>query len=196
MSDVEGPQDPTGRAAGPEPVGRVRSDPEQAATVPGIHRYQFFTDLRNRTLTQGLNRVSLFGIAAFVGADVVKALLTADPQTIYCYECRACYATQDSCPAGILRQGDLVIASRCGDYRRFLALGGLSCIRCGNCTSYCVQNLDLPRIFAAGQHRLMEAMRLGRIPRGALRAALAQGLVNRECVDEVAAVLGLNGTRG
>lgn len=180
----------TPESKGP-PVGRVRSDEGQQAPVPGIRRYQFFTNLKHRTLTQNLNRVSLFGIAAYVAADVVKALRTADPQTIYCYECRACYATQDSCPVGIMQQGDLVIAARCGDYGRFLELGGLQCIRCGNCTSYCVQNLDLPRIFAAGQHRLLAAMRAGRVPKRLLRAAMTDGLVNLEFVDEVAHHLGL-----
>ena len=187
MSDTKEPKGPQ--------IGRVRGDESQPATVPGIRRYQFFTNLKHRALTQGLNRVSLFGIAAYVTADVIKALGTADPQTIYCYECRACYATQDSCPVGIMQQGDLVIASRCSDYKRFLDLGGLRCIRCGNCTSYCVQELDLPRIFAAGQHRVLEAMAKGRIPKSALRKAMAQGLVNTEYVDGVADYLGLKKER-
>jgi len=183
MSDTHEPKEPS--------LGRVRSDQSQPAAVPGIRRYQFFTNLKHRTLTQGLNRVSLLGIAAYVAADVVKALATSDPQTIYCYECRACYATQDSCPVGIMQQGDLVIAARCGDYVRFLDLGGLRCIRCGNCTSYCVQNLDMPRIFAAGQHRLIDAMHAGRVPERALRDSMARGLVNLEYVDTVAAHLDL-----
>lgn len=179
---------------GNEPkIGKVRSDDSQPLVLPGIKRYQFFSNIKHRILTQGLNRVSLFGIAAYVAADIVKALRTADPQTIYCYECRACYATQDSCPVGIMQQGDLVIASRSSDYKRFLDLGGLRCIRCGNCTSYCVQHLDLPRIFAAGQHRLMSALRMGRVPKSALRDAMSRGLVNLEFVDEVAAQLGVAG---
>ena len=169
---------------------------DEPTALPGLHRYQFFTNIAHRMQTTELNRLSLFGIAGFVAADVVKALMGADAQTIYCYECRACYATRSSCPVGIERQGDLVIAARCSDYCRFLELGGLKCLRCGNCTSYCVQNLDLPRIFATGQHSLMEAVKAGHVPKRALRAAMAQGLVNVEFVDVVARHLGLSRAEG
>jgi len=176
----------------PKDIGRVRGDTSQSMAVPGIRRYQFFTNVGHRMLTEGLNRVSLFGITGYVAVDMVKALLNSDPQTLYCYECRACYGTQDSCPVGIMQQGDMVIASRCGDYRRFLDLGGMRCIRCGNCTSYCVQNLDMPRIFATGQHTLIAAVKRGQVPENLLRDALARGLVNREFIDTFADVLGLN----
>ena len=122
--------------------------------------------------------------------DVVKPVANGVPQTIYCYECRACYGTQDKCPVGIAFQAELTVSSRVADYERFLAAKGLKCIRCGNCVSYCVVNLNLPRIFGRMQELTVRAMKEGKIPRDVVQKAFDEGSVNRLYIDEVARWLG------
>lgn len=170
-------------------IGHTREDASQPMVLPGIHRYQFFTNLRDRGWTKNLDRVALFGIVAGLLATVVKPLLRGNPATIYCYECRACYATQDRCPVGIAFQAELVVAGRVADYDRFIRNGGLKCIRCGNCQSYCVQYLPLPQMFAAMQEDTRDAMKKGIVPRRTLENSLAQGLVGKEFIDDVVKVL-------
>jgi Fe-S oxidoreductase len=166
-----------------------RDDALQPAALPGIRRFQFFSDLRDRALTTNLNRLAMLGIGASLALDVAKPLAGGAPQTIYCYECRACYATQDKCPAGIAYQAELNVATRVGDPWRFLRAGGMKCVRCGGCVSFCVINLDLPRIFAVGQEQTMKAIEAGRVPRARLVEALRQGWFGREHIDRVAAWL-------
>ena len=163
-----------------------REDLNQPIVLPGIHRYQFFTNLKDRALTKNLNRLTMLGIAATLGVDIVKPLLKGLPQTIYCYECRACYATQDNCPVGISVQAELVVASRVADYRRFITNGGLKCVRCGNCTSFCVQNIQLQKVFGTMQLITIEAVRKGKVPKTVLVNAMEEGLVGRDFIDEVA----------
>ena len=86
----------------------VRLDTEQQMVLPGIRRFQFFTNIDDRALTQNLNRLAMFSIATFLAVDVGKAVVNRIPQSIYCYECRACYGTQDKCPVGIAYQAELV----------------------------------------------------------------------------------------
>lgn len=166
-------------------IGEKRQDTGQPVILPGIHRYQFFTNLKDRGWTMNLDRVALFGIVAAMLSDVIKPLLRGNPATIYCYECRACYATQDRCPVGISLQAELVVAGRVSDYDRFIRNGGLKCIRCGNCQSYCVQYLPLPKMFAVMQQETREAMKNGVIPKETLKKALAQGLVGKEYIDDL-----------
>lgn len=166
-----------------------RDDTTQPMVLPGIHRYQFFTNLKDRGWTLNLDRVALFGIVGALLATVVKPLLRGNPATIYCYECRACYATQDRCPVGIAFQAELVVAGRVTDYDRFLRNGGLKCIRCGNCQSFCVQYLPLPQMFGTMQEDTREAMKKGIVPRQSLKQALAQGLVGKEFIDDVVKAL-------
>lgn len=170
-------------------VKHKRQDTEQPMILPGIHRYQFFTNLKDRGWTRNLDRVALFGIVAALIADVTKPLSRGNPATIYCYECRACYATQDRCPVGIMFQAELAVAGRVSDYDRFIRNGGLKCIRCGNCQSYCVQYLPLARMFAVMQEDTMNAMRRGIIPRSTLQKALDHGLVGKEFIDNVVQTL-------
>ncbi|MEW6348855.1 MAG: hypothetical protein AB1646_07305 [Thermodesulfobacteriota bacterium] len=167
-----------------------REDTEQPLVLPGIHRYQFFTNLKDRGWTINLDRVALFGIVATLLATVIKPLLKANPATIYCYECRACYATQDLCPVGIDLQAELVVAGRVCDYDRFLRNGGLKCIRCGNCQSFCVQYLPLPQMFGTMQSDTREAIRKGIVPRYSLENAMTNGLVGKEFIDDVVKALG------
>ncbi|HMK36046.1 MAG TPA: hypothetical protein VK463_13320 [Desulfomonilaceae bacterium] len=166
-----------------------RQDEGQPLVLPGIHRYQFFTNLKDRGWTRNLDRVALFGIVTALVADVVKPLANRNPATIYCYECRACYATQDRCPVGIAYQAELVVAGRVADYDRFLRNGGLKCIRCGNCQSYCVQYLPLPQMFAAMQDLTRAAIRKGIVPRYSLHRAMDEGLVGKEFIDDVVKAL-------
>ncbi|MBM3299497.1 MAG: hypothetical protein FJY85_06055 [Deltaproteobacteria bacterium] len=173
----------------PQPIRHKRDDPTQPMVLPGIHRYQFFTNLRDRGWTQNLDRVALFGIVGALLATVVKPLLRGNAATIYCYECRACYATQDRCPVGITFQAELVVAGRVTDYDRFIGNGGLKCIRCGNCQSYCVQFLPLPQMIGTMQEDTRVAMKNGIVPRRSLELALAQGLAGKEFIDDVVKAL-------
>jgi NAD-dependent dihydropyrimidine dehydrogenase PreA subunit len=167
-----------------------RDDPEQPSTLPGIRRFQFFSNLKDRANTKNLNRAAMLGIGTTFVLTIFKPILHGNPQTVYCYECRACYATQDKCAVGIAYQAELVVAARVADYGRFLKSGGLKCVRCGNCTSFCVQHLDLPIIFSRMQQMTIAAMHKGRILRKDLENAYREGLINRQFIDEVAAHLG------
>jgi len=170
-------------------IERKREDTEQPLVLPGIHRYQFFTNLKDRGWTMNLDRAALFGVVAALLATMIKPLLKANPATIYCYECRACYATQDRCPVGIMFQAELVVAGRVTDYDRFIRNGGLKCVRCGNCRSYCVQYLPLPRMFGAMQEDTRKAIKSGIVPRYSLERAMGEGLVGKEFIDDVVRAL-------
>jgi Na+-translocating ferredoxin:NAD+ oxidoreductase RnfC subunit len=167
----------------------VRGNEDQPIAMPGIRRFQFFTDVNDRATTKNLNRAAMFGIASVLAVDVGKAIVNKNPQTIYCYECRACYGTQDKCPVGIAFQAELVVSARVSDYDRFLRNGGLRCIRCGSCQSFCVQYLNLPQIFGTMQLQTMKAMRTGKIPKRMIQNAFENGLINKDFIDEVAGFL-------
>jgi len=162
---------------------------DQPLVMPGIRRFQFFTNIDDRALTKNLNRLAMLGIATVLAVDVGKAIVNRIPQSIYCYECRACYGTQDKCPVGISYQAELVVAARVTDYDRFLRNGGLKCIRCGSCQSFCVQYLNLANIFGTMQILTMKALREKKIPKKMIQNAFDQGLINNNFIDEVAAYL-------
>jgi len=164
----------------------VRSNDEQPILMPGIRRFQFFTNVDDRALTKNLNRTAMFGIAAVLAVDVGKAVVNKNPQTIYCYECRACYGTQDKCPVGIAFQAELVVSARVSDYDRFLRNGGLRCIRCGSCQGFCVQYLNLAQIFGTMQIQTMKALKKGKIPKRMIQNAFEKGLINKDFIDDVA----------
>ncbi|MDP8256291.1 MAG: hypothetical protein P9M14_11120 [Candidatus Alcyoniella australis] len=159
---------------------------QQPLVMPGIHRYQFFSDISDRPLTKNLNRAAMLAIGTALAVDALKPLIGGVPQTLYCYECRACYGTQDRCPVGIGLQAELTVSARVADYERFLRAGGLKCVRCGNCRSFCVVNLDLPRIYSTMQQRTIAAMQRGAIRRQAIQHAYDDGLVGRQFIDRVA----------
>jgi len=163
-----------------------RMDHDQPTTLPGIRRYQSFTNLKHRTPSEKLNRLSMLAIASSLGLVIAKPLFHGNPQTIYCYECRACYATQDNCPASIQYQAELTISARTADYSKFISNGGLNCIRCGTCQGFCVQHLDTATIFGTMQNETMKAISLGKVPEDLLVDALRRGMVNREFIDVVA----------
>ncbi len=166
-----------------------RMDHDQPTTLPGIHRYQSFSNLKHRTPSENLNRLSMLAIATSLGLVVAKPLFHGNPQTIYCYECRACYATQDNCPASIQYQAELTISARVADYSKFIRNGGLNCIRCGACQGFCVQQLDTATIFGTMQKETMDAISQGKVPEDLLVEALRNGMINREFIDEVAQFL-------
>jgi len=168
----------------------VRGNEDQPIAMPGIRRFQFFTNVNDRAMTKNLNRTAMFGIAAALAVDVGKAVVNKNPQTIYCYECRACYGTQDKCPVGISFQAELVVSARVSDYGRFLKNGGLKCIRCGSCQSFCVQYLNLPQIFGTMQIQTMKALRNGKLPRRMVQNAFDNGLINKDFINDVAKFLG------
>jgi hypothetical protein len=171
----------------PRPYKRFeRGDHDQPLTLPGIHRYQSFSNLKHRTPSENLNRLSMLAIAGSIGAVIAKPLFHGNVQTIYCYECRACYATQDNCPASIQYQAELTISARVGDYPKFIRNGGLNCIRCGTCQGFCVQHLDTATIFGIMQRDTMSAIADGKVPDSLLREALRLGMINREFIDSVA----------
>ncbi|MEJ2718344.1 MAG: hypothetical protein P8182_14610 [Deltaproteobacteria bacterium] len=171
------------------PMKHKREDTEQPMVLPGIHRYQFFTNLKDRGWTINLDRAALFGVVAALLATIIKPVLHGNAATIYCYECRACYATQDRCPVGISFQAELVVAGRVSDYDRFIRNGGLKCIRCGNCQSFCVQYLPLPQMFGTMQEDTRAAIKKGMVPRYALQRAMNQGLVGKEFINDVVKAL-------
>lgn len=166
-----------------------REEVDQPLVLPGIHRIQFFTNVSDRALTMNLNRLAMLGLATTLGVDVVKPLFHSMPQTVYCYECRACYATQDNCPVYNQFQAELVVSSRVLDYERFIMNGGIKCIRCGACQGFCVQHLDLAKIFGTMQKITMKAIGKGLVPRRVLVNALREGLVNRDFIDTVASAV-------
>jgi formate hydrogenlyase subunit 6/NADH:ubiquinone oxidoreductase subunit I len=171
-----------------------RGDPDQPTTLPGIRRYQSFTNLKHRTPSENLNRLSMLAIASSLGLVVAKPLFHGNPQTVYCYECRACYATQDNCPASIQYQAELTISARVADYSKFISTGGLNCIRCGACQGFCVQHLDTATIFGTMQIETMNAISLGKVPADLLVDALRRGMINRDFIDQVAQHLRDGGT--
>jgi hypothetical protein len=166
-----------------------RMDHDQPVTLPGIRRYQSFSNLKHRTPSENLNRLSMLAIATSLGLVVAKPLFHNNPQTIYCYECRACYATQDNCPASIQYQAELTISARVADYSKFIRTGGLNCIRCGACQGFCVQHLDTATIFGTMQQETISAISQGKVPPDLLVDALRRGMINRDFIDTVARFL-------
>ena len=166
-----------------------RMDHDQPTTLPGIRRYQPFTNLKHRTPSENLNRLSMLAIASSLGLVIAKPLYHGNLQTIYCYECRACYATQDNCPASIQYQAELTISARVADYSKFISTGGLNCIRCGACQGFCVQHLDTATIFGIMQQETMNAISLGKVPQDLLVDALRRGMINRDFIDPIAQYL-------
>ena len=154
-------------------------DVDKPAALPGIHRYAPFTNLTDRMTTPALNRAVMVGIGAAVALDVLRPIALGMWDAAYCYECRACYATQENCPASITFQAELM------DYRRFIKNRGLLCIRCGNCNGFCVQHLNLAGIFGKMGVATTRAIREGKVPLDVVEGAIYQGMIGREYIDEI-----------
>ncbi len=160
-------------------------DADKPAALPGIHRYAPFTNLSDRMTTPALNRAVMVGIGAAVALDVLRPIALGMWDAAYCYECRACYATQENCPASITFQAELTVACRTMDYRRFINNRGLLCIRCGNCNGFCVQHLNLAGIFGKMGVATTRAIREGKVPFDVVERAIYQGVIGREYIDEI-----------
>ncbi|UCH78496.1 MAG: hypothetical protein JSU81_00685 [Candidatus Coatesbacteria bacterium] len=158
-------------------------DADKPPALPGIHRYASFTNLTDRMTTPALNRAVMVGVGAAVALDVLRPIALGMWDAAYCYECRACYATQEKCPASITFQAELTVACRTMDYRRFINNRGLLCFRCGNCTGFCVQHLDLAGIYGKMGTATVRALRAGKIPFDVVEEALSEGRIGREYVD-------------
>ncbi len=162
-----------------------REDEDKPNFIPAIYRYQPFTNLDDRMGTKSLNRVIMVGIGAALALDVLKPVWNGYYEAAYCYECRACYATQEKCPASITYQAELTIACRTLDYRRFIDNKGLLCFRCGNCNGVCVQYLDLAHMFGKMGIKTVKEMKKGKIPFSIVEDALQNGRVGRPYIDDV-----------
>ncbi len=160
-------------------------DVDKPAALPGIHRYAPFTNLPDRMPTPALNRAVMVGIGAAVALDVLRPIALGMWDAAYCYECRACYATLEKCPASITFQAELTIACRTMDYRRFVKNRGLLCIRCGNCSGFCVINLNLAGIFGKMGVATARAVREGKVPFDVVEGAIYEGVIGREYIDEI-----------
>ncbi len=160
-------------------------DADKPAALPGIHRYAPFTNLSDRMTTPALNRAVMVGIGAAVALDVLRPISLGMWDAAYCYECRACYATQENCPASITFQAELTVACRTMDYRRFINNRGLLCIRCGNCNGFCVQHLNLAGIFGKMGVAATRAIRDGKVPFDVVERAIYGGTIGREYIDAV-----------
>jgi hypothetical protein len=159
-------------------------DADKLPALPGIHRYSSFTNLADRMTTPALNRAVMVGIGAAVALDVLRPIALGMWDAAYCYECRACYATQENCPASITFQAELTVACRTMDYRRFINNRGLLCIRCGNCNGFCVQHLNLAGIFGKMGVAAVQALQDGKIPFDVVEKAIYDGLVGREYIND------------
>lgn len=160
-------------------------DEEKPPALLAIHRYAPFTNLQDRMTTPALNRAAMVGIGGALLLDALVPIARRMFDAAYCYECRACYATQERCPASITFQAELTLASRTMDYRRFINNRGWLCQRCGNCSGVCVQHLDLARLYGRMGLAAVKAMKDGKIPFGVIEHALNEGLVGREYLDDV-----------
>lgn len=158
-------------------------EPDKPAALPGIHRYAPFTNLRDRMTTPALNRAAMVGISAAVALDVLRPIALGMLDAAYCYECRACYATQENCPAAIKFQAELTVACRTMDYRRFIRNAGMLCVSCGNCNGFCVQNLDLAKIYGKMRAATMAALASDKIPFDVVEEALREGRVGRDYLE-------------
>jgi len=167
-----------------KPLTARPQDVEKPPALPGIYRYSSFTDLRDRMTTPALNRVVMVGVGTALALDVLAPVARRMYDAAYCYECRACYATQEHCPASITFQAELTLASRTMDYRRFLLNRGLLCQRCGNCNGFCVQRLNLARLFGKMGIATVKALRDGKVPLDVAEQTLRDGLVGRVYLDD------------
>ncbi len=159
-------------------------DTDKPPALPAIHRYAPFTNLSDRMTTPALNRAVMVGIGAAVTLDVLRPIAKGMWEAAYCYECRACYATQEHCPASITFQAELTVACRTMDYRRFIKNRGLLCMRCGNCTGFCVLHLDLAHLYGKMGLATAAALRDGKLPFDIVEDALYGGSIGRDYIDD------------
>ncbi len=132
--------------------------------------------------------------AAVAGAGLVLAAawpsMNGRDEAIRCIDCGACNAVGDACPGAIEDEAGLVAAARAGDARAFVDRAGLLCTRCGICSSLCPVGLDLARIFARMHEQVRGELAKGDVPAETVRAALREGRVGGEFIEDALAGLG------
>jgi|GEM_PF-2654540 len=140
---------------------------EEIEVLPGVRRYQFISKSQNRMLTKHLNRISMVIIGLLLLFVIFKAIFIGTGYSIYCMECRACMRVLsqpegENCPENIIPV-EMVIASRTGDYERFITQGGLRCTLDGNCTKWCMLEINIPELAARMQELSLEALAAGKL---------------------------------
>ncbi len=132
--------------------------------------------------------------AALAGAGLVAAAawpaMDGRDEAIRCIDCGACNAVGDACPGAIEDEAGLVAAARAGDTRAFIDRAGLMCTRCGICSSFCPVGLDLARIFARMHEQARGELTRGDVPAATVRAALREGRVGGEFIEDALTGLG------
>lgn len=135
-------------------------------------------------------------LAAGAAAGAALAAAAAWPamdgldEAVRCVDCGACNGVGDACPGAIEDVAGLVAAARAGDTRAFVDRAGLLCTRCGVCSSLCPIGLDLARIFARMHERARGELAIGAVPVATVRAALRNGRVGVEFIEDVLKGLG------
>lgn len=132
--------------------------------------------------------------AAVAGAGLVVAAVWpavhGRDEAVRCIDCGACNAVGDACPGAIEDEAGLVAAARAGDVRAFIDRSGLMCTRCGVCSSLCPVGLDLARIFGRMHEQVRGDLARGAVPSETVRAALREGRMGGEFVEDALKGLG------
>lgn len=140
---------------------------EEIEVLPGVRRYQFISKSQHRMLTKHLNRIAMVIIALTLAFVIFKSVFIGTGYSVYCLEDRSCMRVLsqpegENCPEYIYPV-EMVVASRTADYERFIRQGGLRCIQCGNCTKWCILEINIPEIAARMQELSLEALDEGKI---------------------------------
>jgi ferredoxin len=165
---------------------------EEIEVLPGVRRYQFISKSQHRMLTKNLNRIAMVIIALSLSFVIFKAIFSGTGYSVYCLEDRSCMRVLSqpegqNCPEYIYPV-EMVVASRTADYERFIRQGGLRCTQCGNCTKWCILEINIPELAARMQELTLEALASGKIDAGLV---LNEGFVDpqsREPLTEAAAL--------
>lgn len=165
---------------------------DEIEVLPGIRRYQFISKSQHRMLTKHLNRIAMVIIALTLTFVIFKAVLIGTGYSIYCLEDRACMRVLsqpegENCPEYIFPV-ELLVSSRTADYERFIRQGGLRCTHCGNCTKWCILDINIPEVAARMQELTLEALAEGKIDSELI---LEEGFIDpqtREPLTEAAAM--------
>jgi ferredoxin len=140
---------------------------DEIEVLPGVRRYQFISKSQHRMLTKNLNRIAMVIIALTLAFVIFKAIFSGTGYSVYCLEDRSCMRVLsqpegENCPEYIFPV-EMVVASRTADYQRFIRQGGLRCTQCGNCTKFCILDINIPEIAARMQELTLEALAEGKI---------------------------------
>jgi hypothetical protein len=143
---------------------------DEIEVLPGVRRYQFISKSQHRMLTTSLNRIAMVIIGLSLAIVIFKAIFSGTGYSVYCLEDRSCMRVLsqpegENCPEYIYPV-ELVVASRTADYARFIRQGGLRCTQCGNCTKWCILDINIPEVAARMQEMTTEALAEGKVDAG------------------------------